>query len=728
MGSHTGARLVPASRRRRTLCEGLAVAVLAAGSGAAASAAAADDTRSRSASATELRAVQITATRLPEAAIDVPESMVILQGADLRERGATDLRSALAGVAGVDGPAGGDTGPSGSVPSFWGLHEFDAFLLVVDGIPWGGAFNPALATLDLNDVERIEILKGAAPVMYGATSFVGVIHVIRYPAGESADEARLAARNRSGGAADVSTALPPLGDYRQSLTLGADRNRLTGRDQGADRLHVLYRGAAPLGGGAATIDGEYTSQTQDPTSPVVRTGPGLTTLTPLDANFNPSDGAIVEHRSRLTLGFSHALGAGEWRTRLSYTRSAVHDVRGFVRPELAIGDDRNNADGFNQQRRIDDAWFDSFVVLPLVPGVELTTGVDWLYGRGAQQGRNFAYVAALDGRVLPPPSSSQHVDEINGLDDRRNFGGIYSQLLWTPSARITVLTGLRLNRTEERQVATHVDTIDPANDSVAVDTRTATRVSGAAGVTGLVWSGGPGRGETRLFANYRNTLKPAAIDFGPDVNPNILRPEAADGFEAGLRGSVPGVRLEWELALFTLDFRNLVVHTTDASGAPLLANVGREKFRGAEAELRYRPVGDLLLTAAYSYHDTRFGDTLATEGGSTVQLAGRQLELSPHQLASAGALYAPAAGLRGGVQLAYIGRRFLDRLNTAPAGGYTTVDAAAGYRLGRYTLRLIGRNLTDRRDPVTGSEFGDQSYYRLPARQLELALTVGLRP
>src|SRR5256885_17271268 len=113
-------------------------------------------------------------------------------------------RTALATGAGVDAPPGGDTGPAGSVPSLWGLHEFDAFLLVVDGVPWGGAFSPAVPTLDLNDVERIEIMKGPAPVMFGATSFVGVIHVIRYPAGESANELRVAGGSRSSAAGSLS--------------------------------------------------------------------------------------------------------------------------------------------------------------------------------------------------------------------------------------------------------------------------------------------------------------------------------------------------------------------------------------------------------------------------------------------------------------------------------------------------------------------------------------------
>ena len=80
---------------------------------------------------------------------------------------------------------GGDAGPASSVPSLWGLREFDAFLLVVDGVPAGGAFTPALASLDLSNVERIEVLKGGAPVNYGATSFVGVIQIIHYRAGPS---------------------------------------------------------------------------------------------------------------------------------------------------------------------------------------------------------------------------------------------------------------------------------------------------------------------------------------------------------------------------------------------------------------------------------------------------------------------------------------------------------------------------------------------------------------
>src|SRR4029453_6521150 len=124
-----------------------------------------------------LETIQITATREKVPLLQTPASVTIITGDELRARGANDLRTALTGIAGVEISPGGDSGPAGSVPAFWGLREFDAFLLVVDGVPWGGAFIPNLPTLVLRDVDRIEVLRGPAPITYGATSFVGVIHV-----------------------------------------------------------------------------------------------------------------------------------------------------------------------------------------------------------------------------------------------------------------------------------------------------------------------------------------------------------------------------------------------------------------------------------------------------------------------------------------------------------------------------------------------------------------------
>ena len=87
--------------------------------------------------------IEVTATRVPEAIENIPASITVVSGEQLRRVGANDLRTALSLVGGVEGTPGGDAGPAGAVPAIWGLREADAFLLVVDNVPWGGASNPA---------------------------------------------------------------------------------------------------------------------------------------------------------------------------------------------------------------------------------------------------------------------------------------------------------------------------------------------------------------------------------------------------------------------------------------------------------------------------------------------------------------------------------------------------------------------------------------------------------
>jgi outer membrane receptor protein involved in Fe transport len=190
-----------------------------------------------------LPTVEVTTSKLPEPIDQTPAMITVISGDELRARGVNDLRTALSLVAGVDIAPGGESGPASSVPGLWGLREFDAFLLVVDGIPSGGSFNPALPTLDLTDVERIEVLRGAAPVMYGATSFVGVIQVIHYAAGATPSRATVGVGSRSTGVASISGNLPDWGSFKQSLSANASTQEFSQDRSGVDRGHVLYRAA-----------------------------------------------------------------------------------------------------------------------------------------------------------------------------------------------------------------------------------------------------------------------------------------------------------------------------------------------------------------------------------------------------------------------------------------------------------------------------------------------------
>ncbi|HYL00433.1 MAG TPA: TonB-dependent receptor [Steroidobacteraceae bacterium] len=668
--------------------------------------------------ASSLSEITITATRIPEPVEQIPASVATVSGQELRTRDSRDMASALALVSGVEAPAGGDAGPSSAVPAFWGLHEFDAFLLVMDQVPWGGAFNPAISTLNLNDVERIEVLKGAGPVMYGATSFVGVVQVLHYPAGEASDEASAAFGSFGSARGAAAFALPQLGGYRQSFA--ADGERL-GFADGREKLsdgRLLYRGALDLGTGELRVDANLDLVRDVPPSPVIRVGSALTALTPINANFNPADTALDVGKYQLALAYTRPTPWGTWETLASLSRSHVDDIRAFLHPDLS-----GTADTQNQNRTLLDDYFDTHLARDLDP-VSLVVGADLLYGYGRQVtlNGNSAYTVPLDGSVMPPPTTQLPVNEVGFVADRRLFAGQYLQLDWKPDTRWDLLVGVRLNETREHKLSSDL-TLPPFTPTPAYDVqgarRNITRPTETAGVSYRAWR--EGSDELIVYADFRNAFKPSALDFGPDYQPAVLLPETARSYEAGLKGVAADGRLTWQAQAFRVDFSNLVVATESGS----LTNAAGERLQGAELESRYALTRDLTLAANYSYHDAHFTryQFFDANAGAYVDVAGNELPLSPRQLAAAGVLYQPPLGPGATLVLTYAGRRYLDEENTAPAGGYTRLDATLAYRFGRCELALAGTNLTNRRPPVSASEFGSQAFYLLNARTLWLRLT-----
>src|SRR6185503_4704066 len=247
--------------------------------------------------------VEVVATRIPEPAEEVPASIEVITGQELRDWGATDLRGALALATGLDVAPGGDAGPANFVPEFWGLKEFDAFLLVVDGVPWGGAFNPAVTTLDMDGVERIEVLRGAAPVMYGATSFVGVIHVVHRDAAAQKGYVALSGGSFGSGSGRLDAPLPSWAGFESAISLDVSRQGFKDDRTEWGRGQLLWRNSRALGSGQFRFDLSATWLDQDPASPHPREGPALSDAVPLDANHNPDDAFVNDRRFQLSTGY-----------------------------------------------------------------------------------------------------------------------------------------------------------------------------------------------------------------------------------------------------------------------------------------------------------------------------------------------------------------------------------------------------------------------------------------
>ena len=125
----------------------------------------------------QLNDLVITATRSARDMENVPQKVHVISKKDIENMIATDITDVLKKDAAVDviqypGLLSG-IGIRGFRPQFSGINQ--RTLLLIDGRP-AGATN--LATIDMNNVERIEVLKGPASALYGAQAMGGVVNLI----------------------------------------------------------------------------------------------------------------------------------------------------------------------------------------------------------------------------------------------------------------------------------------------------------------------------------------------------------------------------------------------------------------------------------------------------------------------------------------------------------------------------------------------------------------------
>jgi outer membrane receptor protein involved in Fe transport len=665
--------------------------------------------------------VQVTATRFGEPVQEVPLSISVVSHDELVARGAHDLRTALALLGGAAVAPGGDAGPAGAVPALLGVREADDFLLLFDGVPAGGAYTSPFETITLANVERIEVLRGPAPVYFGTTAFAGTINIIHYKAGTAAPELTISGGSHGSVAMSGARALS-TGLVKQSLALELAHDRLSDPRAGVDRTKASYRLAAPLGGGDLRFDVDFQLLKQKPASPSPVGDDGqLDPAFSPDFNQNPADGHVDTQREQFVLGWGRRLGGiGQWETTASWTITHVNAVQGFL-GDAESGDDDANALGTGQSRYLHDLFFDTHVTSSLASWMDLTWGLNEIRGHADQSSRSYAYDLPLDGS-LPPPLAAGDPQEQATLADRRSFFGLYAQTRLKLSPDFGLLAGLRWNHTSETR-----DTATSDDDEALSQSQHVSRLNGSLGASWEVWRDrSADLDDVALYANVGNTFQPGQIDWGIEASTDpLLAPETERSVTFGIKADGDDGRFDFDLGAFFVDFDNQAV-TSEVDGLPVLRSGGRERYQGVEAETTFRPLDGLTLAAHATYGDARYRQYTTLIDDEPVVLDGRNLPLNPKMRAGAGVIWAPGRGLGFSLTGNYTGARFLDSQNQVRVGGFTVLDASLSYRFDGTTLTLAGSNLTDRRDPILASELGEGQIYRMPGRSVIASVAIRL--
>lgn len=130
-----------------------------------------------------LSEIVVTADRSPTPLSKVVSATTVISGDELRERGVYFLEDALKEVPGASVVS---TGSYGGVTSlFLRGGESDYVKVLIDGVPVnqpGGSFD--FGTLSVDNIDRIEAVRGPVSVLYGSDAVTGVVQIFtRHGAG-----------------------------------------------------------------------------------------------------------------------------------------------------------------------------------------------------------------------------------------------------------------------------------------------------------------------------------------------------------------------------------------------------------------------------------------------------------------------------------------------------------------------------------------------------------------
>ncbi|MEO1652961.1 MAG: TonB-dependent receptor, partial [Bacteroidota bacterium] len=187
-----------------------------------------------------------------------------------------------------------------------------------------------------------------------------------------------------------------------------------------------------------------------------------------------------------------------------------------------------------------------------------------------------------------------------------------------------------------------------------------------------------------IFAQVSHGFSPPGVEetLTPDglFNPDI-QPETGWNYEIGSRGHFFQQRFSYDISIYTMDIRNLLVARRTADDAFVGVNAGQTRHNGVEIDLRYHilPVKfgktlDLFVT--YTLADYSFEDFVDAEQN----FSGNELTGVPRNLFNAGLDFHCSCGFYGNLNFQFVDEIPLRDDNSIFSESYTLLNTKVGFQ------------------------------------------------
>lgn len=622
--------------------------------------------RAQATDTAQLGTVVVSASKVPQPASSLTQPVTVLLGEDLRARGVTRVTDALREVPGATLVQSGSYGALTSLFLRGGESRYTKVL--IDGVPVnaaGGAFDFSHLTTD--NIDRIEIVRGPASVLYGADAVSGIVQIFT--------------RNGSG-------------DKRASLAARAGTYKTL--DLVADAAGSTALGGFSLGAARHSTDGilpfnnEYRNGTLSTALTLGKSATGDVKVSarytaaefhyPTDFTGQPVDSNSYRTQHRLTVGLDAGRNlASNVQVRLLAGSNDVSDLTEDI--AIPFGGTAREKSAFRSRgfRRSVEGRIAFF--LP----TDATLTVGSTYEREHESS------SSESGAVAGPAV------ETDSFEASRHTLAYYSELLGKLTERFSYTVSGRLDDNSDYDLFRTYRLGTNASLFPAVRLRASL--------------------STAFNAPAFNQLRPTLYTVGsPD-----LRPERIRSAEIGLTTSFRRQLIRLSASYFTQRFSDMIQYVNggppDFQGS--YANLTAATSNGYEAELQVSPVRNWRGSASFTIVNPRVTQVdPAYQGESQV---GDALIRRPSHSGSLVLSYARPSSASFGASVSVVGKRpdvdfaqFPSPRVTLPA--YAKLDLSAELPLTGPGRR--GFSLSARLENALDKHYEDVLHYSSPGRTI----------
>ena len=276
--------------------------------------------------------------------------------------------------------------------------------------------------------------------------------------------------------------------------------------------------------------------------------------------------------------------------------------------------------------------------------------------------------------------------------------GVYIQDLISVTEKLKVLAGIRWS---------YLENMTPLKTTYAFGTKSYKKEDIAGDMSknafsprlGLVYQW---TDSFMTFASYTNSFIP---NTGIDINDKSLDPSIVDQWELGFKKNLFSNTLAFNATAYQIDNSNLAQMAAFNASGQVNTNTnvkeltGKTRSRGVELDITGNPLSNLSIIAGYSYNHMTYLDTPNTDGSF---IEGERIVRTPLNTANASVFYTfdrYVKGLKIGATAFYTGSRYGGWNNLKDANGnqktdrmipltdFTQVDFSIAYQYKKFLLQ-----------------------------------------